>query len=405
MLDGPLYFQLGSIAAWLSLIAYVALRRGRLFAMFVGIFLGVHTAISCGVVRLFGEWWPFAAYLQFTTYFHFAMLVTARLRPLWYRALVSMPGSAFLGGTLLAMPWAISNAVGFPLGFVFIPYGIAALSLWSSLASRESVVSLALTGLDAGDLARAEHGDSRVDRPLRIAQITDPHLGPFMSPARLRRIVERAVAQKPDLVLLTGDFLTMESHGALEGFKHALEPLKPLAGRTFACRGNHDFEAPETVTRGLESAGVQYLIDDAVEVDTPAGPVQVIGVDFSFRDRAKKTAAPLLAHPRKPGVLRVVMLHDPGAFQHIPDGEADLVLSGHTHGGQLGLVSLGLKATFVSLFTKIPDHGFWAKGRNRLYVHRGTGHYGFPLRVGVPGEEGIIEVHSAAAQVAASSSR
>ncbi len=402
-MDGPLYFQLGSVAAWLSLIVYVALRRGRLFAMFVGVFLGVHTAISCGVVRLFGDVWPVAAYLQFTTYFHFAMLVTARLRPLWYRALVSVPGSAFSAGTLLAMPWAILNAFGLEPRFVFVPYLIAVLSVWQSLRSRESVVSLAITGADAGDLGRAKHGELRVERPLRIAQITDPHLGPFMSPARLRRIVERAVAQKPDIVLLTGDFLTMESHGALAGFMHALEPLEPLAGRTFACRGNHDFEAPDTVTRGLASAGVQYLIDDAAEVDTPAGPVQIIGVDFAYRDRAKRTAAPLAAHPRKPGVLRVVMLHDPGAFQHVPDGEADLVLSGHTHGGQLGLVSLGLKATFVSLFTKIPDHGFWAKGRNRLYVHRGTGHYGFPLRVGVPGEEGIIEVH--APQRAASSSR
>lgn len=402
-MDGALYFQLGSVAAWLSLIAYVALRRGRLFAMFVGIFLGLHTAISCGVVRLFGEWWPIAAYLQFTTYFHFAMLVTARLRPLWYRVLVSVPGSAFSAGTLLAMPWAVLNAFGLSPGFVFVPYTIALLSVWSSLRSRESVTSLSLTGLDAGDLGRAKHGDSRVDRPLRIAQITDPHLGPFMSPARLRRIVERAVAQKPDVVLLTGDFLTMESHHALEGFMHALEPLKPLAGRTFACRGNHDFEAPDTVTRGLASAGVEYLIDDAREVETNAGPVQIIGVDFAYRDRAKRTAAPLLAHPRKQGMLRVVMLHDPGAFQHVPDGEADLVLSGHTHGGQLGLVSLGIPTTFVSLFTKIPDHGFWAKGRNRLYVHRGTGHYGFPLRVGVPGEEGIIEVH--APQVAASSSR
>lgn len=401
-MDGPLYFQIGSVAVWLSLIAYVALGRGRLFAMFVGIILGIHTAIACGVVRLFGAWWPVAAYLQLATYLHFALLVRARLRPLWYRALVSVPGSAFSAGTMLAMPWAILNAIGLEPGFVLVPYAIALVSIWPSLRSGQDVVTLALDGLDAGDLARRKRGELRVDRPLRIAQITDPHLGPFMSPSRLRGIVERAVAQKPDLVLLTGDFLTMESHHALEGFQYALEPLKPLAGRTFACRGNHDFEAPDTVTRGLASAGVQYLIDEAAEVDTPAGRVQVIGIDFAYRDRAKRTAAPLLENPRKPDALRVVMLHDPGAFQHIPDGEADIVFSGHTHGGQLGLVSLGIPTTFVSVFTKIPDHGFWAKGRNRLYVHRGTGHYGFPLRVGVPGEEGIIEVH---AQVAASSSR
>ena len=59
----------------------------------------------------------------------------------------------------------------------------------------------------------------------------------------------------------------------------------------------------------------------------------------------------------------------------------------------MGLLTLGLPLTFVSAFTPIPDHGFWARGRNRLYVHRGTGVYGFPLRVGVPAEESLLRVH------------
>ena len=88
-----------------------------------------------------------------------------------------------------------------------------------------------------------------------------------------------------------------------------------------------------------------------------------------------------------------MLLHDPGAFVHLPEGEADLVLSGHTHGGQLGLLSLGLPFTLMRLFTRAPDHGFWARGTDRLYVHRGTGHYGFPMRLGVPAEESLLEVH------------
>ena len=89
-------------------------------------------------------------------------------------------------------------------------------------------------------------------------------------------------------------------------------------------------------------------------------------------------------------------LHDPGAFIHLPEGEADLVLSGHTHGGQVGLVSLGLPYTMMRAFVKMPDHGLWARGTDRLYVHRGTGHYGFPLRLGVPAEESVLSVHSPA---------
>ena len=62
----------------------------------------------------------------------------------------------------------------------------------------------------------------------------------------------------------------------------------------------------------------------------------------------------------------------------------------------IGAPPIGAPLTFVSAFTSIPDHGFWAAGTNRLYVHRGTGVYGFPLRVGVPAEDSVLHVHRAA---------
>jgi predicted MPP superfamily phosphohydrolase len=128
---------------------------------------------------------------------------------------------------------------------------------------------------------------------------------------------------------------------------------------------------------------------------TAAGPVQILGMEFSYRDRAARLARVCLEHPRTPGALRIILLHDPGAFRHLPAGEGDLVLSGHTHGGQLGLVSLGLSWTFLRLFgLRFPDHGFWARGTDRMWVHRGTGHYGFPLRIGVPGEESLLRIHA-----------
>jgi predicted MPP superfamily phosphohydrolase len=138
------------------------------------------------------------------------------------------------------------------------------------------------------------------------------------------------------------------------------------------------------------------LVDQAVSLDTPAGRVQVVGMDFVWRERKAHLARVCQAYPREAGALRIVLLHDPGAFVHLPEGEADLVLSGHTHGGQVGLVSLGLPYTMMRAFVKMPDHGLWARGTDRLYVHRGTGHYGFPLRLGVPSEESVLAVHSPA---------
>ncbi|MEO8800692.1 MAG: metallophosphoesterase, partial [Polyangiaceae bacterium] len=317
--------------------------------------------------------------------------------PLVYRVLVSWPASAFAAGTLLGLPWAILLALGFHPWAPWLPYLCALFGTVQSLTTRSEEVDLVVEG-PAGPrvevLAPHPRGTSREARPLRIVQITDPHLGPFMSVARLKRICLRAVAQRPDVVFLTGDFLTMESQSDPKLLLDALAPLKAMKGRVFACFGNHDHEAPRVVIEALRENDVTLLMDDEAVVETEAGPVQIVGMDFTWRDRGAHLQSVCAKHPRKAGATRIVLLHDPGAFRHLPEGEGDLVLSGHTHGGQVGLISLGLDWTFLRLFgTKLPDHGFWARGTDRLYVHRGTGHYGFPLRLGVPAEESLLNVH------------
>ncbi|WP_410960118.1 hypothetical protein, partial [Salmonella sp. SAL4434] len=77
---------------------------------------------------------------------------------------------------------------------------------------------------------------------------------------QLRQLCERAVLREPDLILLTGDFLTMESQHDASHLARAFEPLRALPGRVFACRGNQDLEAPEIVAEALASAGVRLLI-------------------------------------------------------------------------------------------------------------------------------------------------
>jgi predicted MPP superfamily phosphohydrolase len=393
-------FAAASVFGLVLVVLVAALVRGRPYAIFAGVILGVHTLIAVEQAPRFVWAWPLYAYLQATVYVHFLSLVRPRLRPSWYRLAVSIPASFFAAGTLLGFPWAILSALGFHPWAPWLPYAVALAGVVDSLFVRDEEVDLVLDGAAMDGLRRAPRGNGRSARPLRIVQITDPHLGPFMPVARLRAICERAVAKQPDLVLLTGDFLTMESQESASYLAEALSPLRSLPGRVFACRGNHDLEAPAVVAEACARAGVRLLIDEATVVDTGAGKVELVGFDFRFRGRAEHITRICAEHPRREGELRIALLHDPGAFKHVPEGSADLVLSGHTHGGQLGLLWLGLEATVVSALTSLPDHGFWGLGKNRLYVHRGTGHYGFPLRVGVPAEQSVLAVHALAAPLA-----
>ena len=388
-------WMLASAVAMMIIVGAARAKRGAPFAIFAGTMLTLHIVTS----SILSDHYPGPPALwiglQVTVFVHFLSLVRARMRPLPWRVLVSMPGHWFWAGTTLALPWAVAVALGVePVG-LWLPYLLAGVGVAQSLTTRNRTTDLVLDGTDAGTLRRYATGTIGNDQPLRLVQITDPHLGPFMSVARLNRICARAVAAQPDLILLTGDYLTMESQGSPGTLAAALAPLSAMPGQVFACLGNHDHEAPGEVAAGLASAGVTLLVDDAIMVETPVGCVQVVGADFSWRERDEKLAALCEKHPRVDQSLRLFLLHDPSAARNLPPGAADLILSGHTHGGQIGLVSLGLSWTVVAGLFRVPDHGFWALGTMRLYVHRATGHYGFPIRLGVPAEEGLIQVYGA----------
>ncbi|MCA9589729.1 MAG: metallophosphoesterase [Myxococcales bacterium] len=392
--------MLASGCAW-ALVALVALRvRGRTYAMFVGILLATYTLCAIALFPELPAPMRYAAYYAHgAVYLHYALLARPKMRDGAYRVLVSLPASYILAGTVLGLVWAIAIAARHPLPWPWAPYLVAAVGFWQSIRGREQTVDVALDGAQLGDVpARIRGGAAREDTPLTIVQLTDTHIGPFMSVARLRRIAQRAVERKPDLVILTGDFLTMESSMDPTHLAEALAPLRDMPeGRVVACRGNHDHEYPEVIDEAMRRIGARLLVDDAVTLETPKGRVQILGADYKFprQGRAESLRHLCARFPREPGALRLLLLHDPGAFKHVPEGEADLVLSGHVHGGQIGLVSLGIDLTIPQLFG-FPDHGFWARGRDRMYVHRGTGHYGFPLRVGVPSEESLLRVHRTA---------
>ncbi len=342
---------------------------------------------------------------------HLVALVRARLRPRAFRWMVSRIGMAFIATGALAGVWLV---LLLPLRVVLalagmdtmlsafrwldlLPLTVGAASVLTSMRTAHEIVRIPLDGASYPSLTRLpvkrhrRRAPAPAYRPLRIVQIADPHLGPWQSVDRLQRRLSRLVRHDPDLVLLTGDFLTMESQGTPGALARALEPLGAVADRCYAIFGNHDHEAPDEVRHGLAANGIRLLVDEEVVASTPIGDVQILGADWVWRGHAEHLARLFARFPRRLGLLRLLLLHNPSAFAHAPPGEVDFTLSGHTHGGQVGLVSFGLDWTVLSR-TRWPDHGLFGHGTSRLYVHRGTGFYGFPLRIGVPGESSVLEV-------------
>jgi len=414
-------FPVLAVVVWIAVPVYAAIARGRFYAIFSAVLLTFALPASLLLhARLRLLLWPGAtpwidaafAYSMAAAGLQFAHLVRARMRGSLFRWMVSVPGQTFIAAGMLAGPWLL---ILLPFRLAFDALGwIAILDLWTVLEALPLVVSIAsiLTSISARpetvriDLAsqgpdrmrrvpveriRGDAPEPLVPRALRIVQLTDTHLGPWQSVSRLRRRIADLVERDPDLVALTGDFLTMESMGSPGCLEEALAPLRPIAGRCVAIFGNHDHEAPQHVMQAMNVLGIRLLVDDEAAFDTPVGPVQVVGADFVGRGHREHLGDLLTRHPRRLGHLRLLLLHDPVGFHALPDDDVDLVLSGHTHGGQVGLVSLGLDWTVLSR-SRWPDQGLFARGRSRLYVHRGTGFYGFPLRVGVPPEHSLLEV-------------
>lgn len=406
-------------AVAVPIIAYR--RRGRLYAMFGGVMLAFSIPGAWATSMRLAEWapalWRDPALLLFcwgmlATACHFLHLTQARLRGRAFRALVSVPGQTFVAASFLAGPWQLllwplrgaleaggaDAIVAASRWLDLLPYAVGSLSVATSMRRVPEWVRVPLRGGHPAELVRVpvERWRHRPPtplerRPLRIVQITDPHLGPWHSERRLTRTVSRLAELDPDLVLLTGDFLTMEGNASRGVLARALSPLAPIRERCFAIFGNHDHEAPEEVRAALADVGIRLLIDEEACIETPVGAVQLLGSDHVWRDHAEHLQALFAAHPRRAEHLRLLMLHDPSAFHHVPAGEVDLTFSGHTHGGQVGLVSLGIDWTVLK-GSRWPDHGLFGRGDSHLYVHRGTGFYGFPLRVGVPGELSILEL-------------
>ncbi|GAB4197806.1 MAG: hypothetical protein OHK0022_16410 [Roseiflexaceae bacterium] len=221
---------------------------------------------------------------------------------------------------------------------------------------------------------------------LRIGQISDPHLGMPYAARNLAWAVTQMRREQPDLLALTGDFVSF--HTAMPHLGPLLRGLEAPLG-VYAVPGNHDYwEGLDELHAMLEPLGVQLLLNEHRRLAWCGGELWLAGLDDIWEGEADLAGA-LRGVP--PGAFTVLLCHAPDAADEAARHGVALQLSGHTHGGHLRLPLLGPAARPRYGVTYVA--GRYQVGDMALYVSRGLS--GLPARFGCPPEAAILTLRPA----------
>ncbi len=218
-------------------------------------------------------------------------------------------------------------------------------------------------------------------RGLRIVMISDIHAGLYMTEDDMSKYTKEINKLKPDLIFIPGDFVTSKTNEIIP-FVKSFSGLKSKFGN-YACLGNHDFFAnPNTITEKLEENQITVLRNATTELDINGSKLMLSGVDDGSRADFTKVAY----EANSLNTTRILLCHKPYYFDNAIAGGYDVMLSGHTHGGQIVFANLlGVKLTPAALFSPYVA-GKYHRGDSILYVSRGVGTVGLPVRVNCPPE-------------------
>lgn len=217
--------------------------------------------------------------------------------------------------------------------------------------------------------------------PLRVAQISDLHLGLLLREETLAPVAAKLTELAPDLVLATGDVVDAQLE-ALDGLSNLFAAVRPPLGK-FAILGNHElYVGVDQSVAFLEKSGFRVLRDEVVE---PGGRLALVGVDDPGRSKAP-VPTDALRRAAAGGLFTLLARHRPETDGGA-EGLFDLQLSGHTHGGQIFPFHFIVRQAFPR-FSGL----YGLPGGGSLYVSRGTGQWGPPMRVLAPPEITLVEI-------------
>ena len=225
-----------------------------------------------------------------------------------------------------------------------------------------------------------------------IAHVSDLHSGLFVGPARLKIISDATNDLKAKLVVITGDVINRD----MDEFPAALAAIRRIESRypIYLCEGNHDVIPGACVlVAECERNGLAMLYNKSVALPFPGGRLLLGGLswDRCFEMAMRPRMIADLFPARQEGDARLLLAHHPDVFD--VSQEADLVLSGHTHGGQIMFGDVGLGRIRFKYWSGLYQH---PGARTKMIVSNGCGDW-FPCRIGAPAEIGLVRLRRAAA--------
>lgn len=358
--------------------------------LFITVFLGILVAANIYLIHRFNLFFsPVPSYLfsiifpALTLLMFFGMMPLSNATSLFASSVYRL--AAIVMGSLLFL--LITTAfVDLLRIFTHFPekyYGLATLGLSAILVVFSIVNSyriktrehdVVLAGLNTG---------------MKAMHWSDVHLGHFRGKNFLQKIVDKTNAQKPDLVLLTGDLFD----GRIRLNKESLAPLKDLQAPLFFVEGNHDkYTGVSDVKTLLRNMGVYVLENEIKEW----GGLQIIGLNHMRADSntrnihvgANGTTISSTLDSLKPDPNRssILMHHSPDGVEYASKHGIDLYLSGHTHAGQIWPVK------YIAAMMFRFNEGMHQFKNTKLYVSHGTGTFGPPMRLGTQSEISLFRL-------------
>lgn len=218
----------------------------------------------------------------------------------------------------------------------------------------------------------------------RIVHLSDIHHSPFTNLEHIKRTVRVTNELKPDMVVLTGDYVSHEPE-FIEPMAQVMGKLKSEFG-TFACLGNHDhWTDAERVTNALGNENIKVLINEGLRFEARGSTFWLCGVDDYM---VGKTDLKSALHGSFPDEMKLLLAHNPILVRRAARAGIDLVLSGHTHGGQVKLRDEDKRI----LPSRKLKNGLHRRKDTQIYITRGIGTVVLPVRFGCPPEITLIEL-------------